>query len=100
MRTDVHQHLLPEPLIAALARRRRAPRLAPDGAGWTLHLAGEPPSPFDPAEHDPDARAALAERDGVERVLVSLSTTLGADALPVDEAGPLLEAFNLGVLEL
>src|SRR4051794_25502875 len=100
MRTDVHQHLLPEPLIAALARRRSAPRLARDGAGWTLHLAGEPPSAFDPADHDPAARARLAEEDGVERVLVALSTALGVDALPADAAGPLLEAFNRGVLEL
>src|SRR4051794_31329535 len=100
MRTDVHQHLLPEPLIAALARRRRAPRLARDGARWTLQLAGEPPSAFDPADHDPDARARLAEDDGVERVLVSLSTALGVDALPAEEAEPLLAAFNRGVLEL
>src|SRR4051794_14417229 len=100
MRTDVHQHLLPEPLVAALARRHTAPRLARDGTGWTLHLAGEPPSPFDPADHDPDARARLAEQDGVERLLVALSTALGVDALPAEEAEPLLAAFNRGVLEL
>src|SRR4051794_3672138 len=100
MWTDVHQHLLPEPLIAALARRRTTPRLARDGAARTLHLAAEPPPSFDPADHDPVDRARLAEQDGVERVLVALSTALGVDALPADEAAPLLEAFNLGVLEL
>jgi hypothetical protein len=42
----------------------------------------------------------LAEQDGVERVLVVLSTALGVDALPADEAAPLLDAFNRGVLEL
>ena len=35
---DVHQHLWPRALIAALRARRRPPRLR----GWTLELAGEP----------------------------------------------------------
>src|SRR3954454_25254807 len=100
MRTDGHPHLLPEPMIAALARGRTTRRLGRDGAGWTLHLAAEPTSPFDPADHDPVDRARLAEQDGVERVLVALSTALGVDALPAEEAEPLLAAFNRGVLEL
>ena len=62
MPTDLHQHLLPEPLIAALARRSAAPRLARDGRGWRLELAGEPASAFDPADHDPAARAAEPTR--------------------------------------
>lgn len=80
--TDLHQHLLPEALIAALARRSEAPRLARDGRGWRLELAGEPASGFDPADHDPGARSAIAERDGVRRVVVSLSSALGIEALP------------------
>ncbi|MDT7683398.1 MAG: hypothetical protein QOG57_3708 [Pseudonocardiales bacterium] len=35
---DVHQHLWPSQLVAALRARCEPPRLA----GWTLHLAGEP----------------------------------------------------------
>jgi hypothetical protein len=100
MRTDVHQHLLPEPLVIALARRRRAPRIVRDGGGWSLELVGEPATPFRPADHDPLRRARLAERDGIERVLVSLSTALGLEALPAEESAPLLALFNDGVLEL
>jgi hypothetical protein len=46
------------------------------------------------------ARAATAERDGLERVVVSLSSALGIEALPAEEAEPLLERFNRGILEL
>ena len=97
MPTDLHQHLLPEDLIGALARRSAPPRLRRDGRGWSLELAGEPPSPFLPGDHDPSARAA---GDDADRIVVSLSTALGIEALPPEDAEPLLEAFNRGILEL
>ena len=94
MVTDLHQHLLPEPLITALGRRSAAPRIARDGLGWRLELAGEPDSAFDLADHDPAARA------DTERIVVSLSTALGIEALPAPEAVPLLDAYNEGILGL
>jgi hypothetical protein len=93
MRTDVHQHLLPEDLISALSRRSQAPRIA-DGR---LHVPGEPPTPFDPADHDPQARA---DQDDLDRIVVALSSALGIESLPAHEAEPLLEAFHHGILEL
>jgi hypothetical protein len=93
MRTDVHQHLLPEDLISALSLRTRAPRIA----NGQLHLAGEPASPFDPADHDPAARAAT---DDLDRIVIALSSALGIETLPPEEADPLLDAFNRGILEL
>ena len=100
MPADLHQHLLPEGLIHALARRSAPPRLVRDGRAWRLELAGEPPSALQPAAHDPDARAAVAAREGIDRIVVSLSTALGIEALPADEAEPLIDAFNHGILEL
>ena len=100
MRTDLHQHLLPEPLIGALARRSAAPRVVGSGPSLRLELAGEPDSALQERDHDPVARAAEAEREGIDRVVVSLSTALGIEALPADEARPLLDAFNHGILEL
>ena len=94
MATDLHQHLLPEPLIAALARRTAPPRLARDGRGWRLELAGEPDSAFALADHDPATRA------DADRIVVSLSTALGIEALAPDEAAPLLDAYHQGILEL
>ncbi len=94
--TDVHQHLWPVALLEALRRRSRPPRLK----GWTLELAGEPPYEADPGDHDVDARARLAGADGLDQVLVSLSSPLGIESLPGDEAAELLDAWHEGAREL
>ena len=90
MRTDLHQHLLPEALVSALNRRSQAPRIARNA----LHLAGEPPSPFDLTDHDP------ATRTTHDRIVIALSSALGIEGLPPEEAEPLLDHFNGGILEL
>lgn len=91
MRTDVHQHLLAEPLVAALSRRSQAPFVERHGDNWTLRLAGEAPWPV--AVDDPAARADLVGADGLDRGLVALSASLGIESLPVDEADVLLDAY-------
>ncbi|HUR87204.1 MAG TPA: hypothetical protein VMY78_17890 [Solirubrobacteraceae bacterium] len=99
-RTDVHQHLWPEGLLSALSRRRSAPLLRREGARWALDLAGEATCTVRRGDHDPAARVALLERDDVDRALICLSSPLGIEALPREEAAPLLAAYNAGVLEL
>jgi len=96
MRYDVHQHLWPDALVDGLRRRRDPPYLD----GWTLVLAGEPPYAVRPTDHDPAARAAQARADGADRVLLSLSSPLGLEHLPADQAAPLLEAWNDAGAEL
>ena len=93
---DIHQHVWPPELIEALRRRRAAPRLR----GWTLALDGEPDYELAPADHDPDARAALARADGLDRALVSLSSPLGIESLPGDDGAELLAAYHDGALAL
>src|SRR3954462_12018492 len=100
LRIDIHQHLWPEPLLRALSRRLRPPRLVHSGGGWTLHLLGEAPAPVTLADHDPDRRAALVDADGLDRALVALSSPLGIEGLPAAEAEPLLAAYHDGVAEL
>ena len=97
---DLHQHLWPEPLLAALARRDAPPRLVLRGREWTLELAGEAPSVVAPADHDPVARPLEAELAGLDVVGIAPSSPLGIESLPVEEAQPLLDAFHDGVLEL
>jgi hypothetical protein len=99
-RTDIHQHLWPEQLIAGLTWRREPPLLRRAGRGWMLRLRDEPEYRFDPADHDPDARAGLLGRDGLQRALLAISSPLGIEALPRGEAEPLLDAHNAGLLEL
>jgi predicted TIM-barrel fold metal-dependent hydrolase len=100
LRYDIHQHLLTERVIGALASRTEAPCVRRDWDRWVLRIAGEPDYPIDPAANDPEARAAMVERDGVDRALVCLSSVLGIEALPRIEAEPLLDAYADGVAEL
>lgn len=97
---DLHQHLWPEPFVAALAARTRPPMLRRDGLGWRLVLAGEPSCPFDPAEHDPVRRVATLDRAGLHRAALAPSAPLGVEGLPSEESAPLLGAWLDGVLEL
>ncbi len=94
--TDVHQHLWPEPFVAALARRDRLPRVR----GATVELAGEPASSLPPGAGDPAARATELRHDGVDRALLALSSPLGIEALGPDEARPLLDTWHDAVLGL
>src|SRR5881227_1455124 len=100
MRIDVHQHLWSEPLVAALARRTTAPCVRRDGQAWRLRLPAEQSCTIDVAGDTPDRRAGLLALDGVDGALIALSSALGAEGLPAEEAQPLLDAFHDGVLAL
>jgi len=100
LRTDVHQHLWPEALVAALTRRREPPLIRRCADAWVLRVPDEPAHRFDPAEHDPAVRAQQLTADGVQRALLAISSPLGIESLPRDEAEPLLEAHNGGLLAL
>ncbi len=50
----------------------------------------------DPRDHDPDDRAGLADDDGLDLALVSLSSALGIETLPAAEADELLGAYHEG----
>jgi hypothetical protein len=89
---DIHQHLWPPELIDALRARRTAPRLD----GWTLILDGEPPYEVDQDDHDPERRRGLDPA----RTLLGLSSPLGIEDLPPDEAAPLLQAWHDGAARL
>ena len=96
MRIDVHQHLWPGALIDQLRRRSQPPRLQ----GWTLLTAAEPPFEVCPDDHDAGHRAALAARDGLDLVVLGLSSPLGIESLPPEQARPLLDAYHDGIGEL
>jgi 6-methylsalicylate decarboxylase len=91
-RTDVHQHLWPPEVLGALSARAEPPFARRDAAGWTLHVAGEPPSRVE--RDDAVARAARLPALGIDRALVSLSTALRVERLDAGEARPLVEAWR------
>jgi hypothetical protein len=94
---DVHQHLLSEPLIAELARRERAPALVRRREGWTFRVTGEPDSALSFDATNVALRTVELRRGGIDRALVALSSALGIETLPAEEAIPLLEAHHLGM---
>lgn len=87
---DVHQHLWPEQLIAALSRRREPPRLV----GSTLDLR-EGSFETDLGAHALETRLRLLDQDEIDVAIVSLQPTLDLDVAP-----ELAAAYDEGILEL
>ena len=89
---DIHQHLWPPELIEALRARKQPPRMV----GWTLLLDGEPPYVVRPDDH-----GAQHRRDAEPgRIVLGLSSPLGIEDLPAEEAAPLLAAWHDGAATL
>ena len=87
---DVHQHLWPEQLVAALRRRNSPPRI--DGDELIL---GEGTFAAGLEDHTLDARLALLDAAGIDVALISLQPTLACDGIP-----ELVDAYHEGILEL
>lgn len=87
---DVHQHLWPPELLDVLTERRGVPLLRGDEL-----VTPEGTFPFDARAHDPEARLAALDRDGIDVAVLSLQPTLGAEGLP----GPEREELELAWLE-
>ena len=95
--TDVHQHLWPEPFVAALARRAAS---CPASAAGRSSSRGSRPRRCRPAPATrPRARRACAPTASSGRSL-ALSSPLGIEALGPGEARPLLDAWHDAVLGL
>jgi hypothetical protein len=100
MRTDVHQHLWSEPLVEGLAAREELPFVRIERGLTVLYQAGERPYVIDRAGEEPGRRAALVDRDGLDRALLCLSSPIGVERLPREQAAPLLDAYHEGALAL
>jgi 6-methylsalicylate decarboxylase len=94
---DVHQHLLGEALVEALARRSEPPMLVPRRDGWTFKVAAEPDSVLTFAATDAELRREELGEDGIDRALVALSTALGIETLPAEESTLLIDAHHAGI---
>ncbi len=99
-RVDVHQHLWSEPLVQALSERRQLPFIRDEHGLTVLYLAHEPAYVIDLESETPAQRAALVEQDGLDQALVCLSSPLGIESLPREQALPLLDAYHEGALAL
>ncbi|HVX32487.1 MAG TPA: hypothetical protein VHA80_05030 [Solirubrobacterales bacterium] len=97
---DVHQHLLGEALIEALARRTRPPMLVRRREGWTFKVTAEPDSVLTFDATDPALRREELAEDGIDRALVALSTALGVETLPPEDSVALIDAHHEGIAAL
>ena len=100
MRLDVHQHIWTAPLIEALAARSELPFIRLRGAIAELHAAGERPCAIDLNSEAPSRRTRLLDADRIELAVIALSSPIGIEALPRDEALPLIDAHLEGVQAL
>lgn len=100
MRTDVHQHIWSEPLVAALATRSELPFVRREHGLSVLFLAGERPYVIDVVAEASARRAALVARDGLDCALICLSSSLGIEWLPRSQSGALIDAYHDGALAL
>jgi hypothetical protein len=100
MKIDVHQHLWTEPLVQALASRSELPFVRHENGLTVLYLAGERPYVIDLTSEDPAHRAGLVALDGLDRALVCLSSPLGIEWLPRQQACVLIDAYHDGALSL
>ncbi len=100
MKIDVHQHLWTEPLVEALALRSEFPFVRREHGLTVLYLSDERPYVIDLSGEDPEGRSALVLSDGLDRALVCLSSPLGIEWLPREQARPLIDAYHDGALSL
>jgi hypothetical protein len=100
MRHDLHQHLWTAPLVDALRRRDALPLARRAGADTVLMLPGEPPATIDAGSDVVERRVRAATEDGVDRILIALSSPVGIEGLPRREAEPLLDSYEEGVAGL
>jgi hypothetical protein len=100
MRIDVHQHIWTEPLVEELSARRQFPFIRHENGLAVLYLADERPYVIDLPSESPSRRTALVERDGLDGALICLSSPLGIESLPREQALPLLDAYHAGAVAL
>lgn len=99
-RADIHQHLWTRPLLDALTARERLPFVRRSNGMAVLHCAGEQAWAIDVESETPDRRADLVRADALDLALIALSSPVGIEALPRDEARELIDAHLLGLDEL
>ena len=100
MQVDVHQHIWTQQLLDALAARDAVPFVRRANGLTVVHCAGESPYVVDTATEAPVRRARLVHDDGLDIAAIALSSPIGVEALPRDEASELIAAYLVGVSTL
>ena len=97
MRTDLHQHFWTPELVESLAARRQLPLIDTSDGSCTLHADGERPYLIDMTANAAEDRLGLADQDGVDRIVVALSSPIGIEVLPRADALEVIDAHLDGI---
>ena len=100
MQVDVHQHLWTEPLLEALAARDVLPFVRRTNGVTVVHCAGESPYVIDTVSETAVRRAQLVHEDRLDLAAIALSSPIGVEALPREQASTLIGAYLSGVAAL
>ncbi len=100
MLVDLHQHIWTVPLLNALAARETLPFVRHEHRLTVLYSSGEQPYVIDVDAELPARRAALARSDGLDLALIAISSPIGVETLPREEADQLIAAHLDGVAAL
>ncbi len=100
MLIDVHQHIWTAALLERLAARDEPPLVRRSEGLTVLHSTAEPPYVIDVDAEAPERRTRLVADDGIDLALVAMSSPIGIEALPRDDALELIDAHLKGVGEL
>jgi predicted TIM-barrel fold metal-dependent hydrolase len=98
MTVDVHQHFWTEPLLRALSERDQLPFVRREAGSTVLYSDAE--HPYMIASESAADRLRALDRDGVDVAVVAISSPIGIEALPRDDATSLIEAHLAGVEQL
>ena len=98
--TDLHQHVWTESLLDALTARDRLPFVRRHDGVCILHAAGETPCAIDERTQTRAAREALLDRDRADRAVIALSSPIGIETLPYEQARELIDAHLAGIAAL
>jgi hypothetical protein len=100
MQVDIHQHIWTEPLLAALTARDALPFVRETDGVTVVHCRGESPYVVDTRCETPVRRAQLVHDDGLDLAAIALSSPIGIEALPREQATGLIGAYLDGVAAL
>jgi predicted TIM-barrel fold metal-dependent hydrolase len=98
LRVDLHQHLWTPPLLDALAVRDELPFVRRADGLTVLYSVAE--QPYVIVEESPKARAGQLAQDGIDVALIALSSPIGIETLPRDDASELIHSHLDGVAAL
>jgi hypothetical protein len=97
LNVDVHQHVWTEPLLDELAQRTQLPLIRREYDVTVLHSEGEQPYVIDVEAEAASSRLSVLHEDGLDVAVVAISSPIGIESLPRDEALVLIGAHLTGV---